>query len=202
MRTYTTKHTVYNFDELSDEAKQKALDRYREKHNKSLYEDNAWSTQNDDYWTMELEDYGLTYGGYDKTYFDTYRGGSGFGGLDIDNYAKLAGALKLDKRSKAYKLIANEDIHFNLETGRDYNDIRSVEFEEYGLTSEEFEELPDKVQKELEKICDKIVDVVQALESKLLASARSNEEYYFPDEGLKEMFESNEFEFYKDGSIA
>jgi len=58
------------------------------------------------------------------------------------------------------------------------------------------------VQKELEKICDKIVDVVQALESKLLASARSNEEYYFSDEGLKEMFESNEFEFYKDGSIA
>lgn len=30
MRTFTTEHTVYEFDELSDDAKQKAIDQYRE----------------------------------------------------------------------------------------------------------------------------------------------------------------------------
>lgn len=30
MRTFTTKHTVYTFDELTDEARQKAIDKYNE----------------------------------------------------------------------------------------------------------------------------------------------------------------------------
>lgn len=202
MRTYIVKHTVYKFEGLSKEAQDKALEMYRDKYADQLYEDSAWNTQNDDYWQMALEEYGLTYGGYNKMYFDTYRGESGFGDLDIGDYTKLANALKLDKRSKAYKLIANESIHFNLSTGRDYSDIRSVEFEEYGITGDEFEELPDKTVKDLERASEHILPFVQDLETELLKNARANEEYVFSDESLIEMFEANEYEFYEDGRLA
>lgn len=202
MRTYTVKHTVYKFEELSKESQEKALELYRDKHQDSLYQDATWSTQNDDYWQLELEDFGLTYGGYDKVYFDPYRGESGFGDLDIDDYGKLADALKLDKRSKAYHLIANKDIQFNLETDRDFNSLRSVDYEAYGIDWGEFDKLPDSTLEQLDKACDKILSFVKDLESNLLKNARGNEEYAFSDENLKEMFEANEYEFYKDGRLA
>lgn len=202
MRKYTIEHVVYKFEELSEEAQEKALEMYRHKHQESLYEDSAWSTQNDDCWQMALEEYGLCYGGYDKTYFDTYRGGSGFGGLDIDDYAKLADKLGLDRRTKAWQLIANKDIQFNLMVGGDCDSIRDVDFEEYGITWDEFDELPDKTINELEKACEHIKSFVQDLEAELLKGARQNEEYTFSDESLKEMFEANEYEFYEDGRLA
>lgn len=50
--------------------------------------------------------------------------------------------------------------------------------------------------------CTQIYMFVQDLEARLLKSARANEEYVFSDEGLKEMFDANEYEFYEDGRLA
>jgi hypothetical protein len=59
MRKFTTEHTVYNFDELSDEAKQKALEK--------LYDINVEF----DWWDMTYED--TLQFGIDICGFDLYR---------------------------------------------------------------------------------------------------------------------------------
>lgn len=73
MRKFTTTHTVYTFDELSKEAKQKAIEQYREG------EDFPWL--HDDM-TMKLEDllkqHGITYDHTPNVYYSlSYAQGDG-----------------------------------------------------------------------------------------------------------------------------
>ncbi|CAB4182485.1 hypothetical protein UFOVP1439_25 [uncultured Caudovirales phage] len=199
MRQVTT--TLYKYEELTEEAKAAAIDNYKNKCSDAIYEDIEWSIQNDDLWLEKLADYGLTYSGWDHMYHDD-RGNAGFGGLDIEDTKKLANSLGLDKRSKTYKLIANQNIRFSFNTGRDLNNIQDVEYEEYDLTTEEFEALTDEVRTKLDQAAETVKSIIEDLEAELAKYCQAEEEYGFSDEAIIERFDMSEFEFEEDGTIA
>lgn len=189
MRTFTTQHTVYTFDELTPETQEKVLDNLRTINIEDVY----W------YYDEMLEDLAREYGielAWSDLCFDLDR--SNYLYLDnhdhdrtgktsyIDNMTKFLKKAGIDLRTRDAKQLLNDGFtlatkHYGGGDGRNY-------IEEYSDISADTEE-------KLQSCIDELTDTLK----KYL-----REQYYslMEDDCVKETIYANEYEFYEDGRIA
>jgi hypothetical protein len=176
MRTIETK--VYEFNELSEEAKEKAIDNMRTR----MYD---WDIH---YWVIDdcylLNPKGindLIIGNTRKIYYS----------LDRDRYIDISNGMEI-----------NNDIAF-LEWLKIPFDIHDKVYYTIGKDSIEFEENEDGytfTDNELE-ILDNAKEIFEDHCAWVLNCIESNIEYYFSDENIIEDITCNEYEFTEEGNI-
>lgn len=192
MRTFTTKHTVYQFDELSEEAKQKALE--------SLYDINV----EHDFWTyddfmLELaEGYGIKLNLRDMC-FDLYHrefyldlhdhSRSGDTPSYIENEKLFLKRSGIDLRSKdAKELIANG-------IGLDTQHYGGGS----GATKIDVDRYASEVSAETEQ---KLQDTLSEFEQEALKTLQQEYDWRTSEEAIIDTINANEYEFYADGTLA
>ena len=176
MRTIETK--VYEFNELSEEAKEKAIDNMRTR----MYD---WDIH---YWVIDdcylLNPKGindLIIGNTRKIYYS----------LDRDRYIDISNGMEI-----------NNDIAF-LEWLEIPFDIHDKVYYTIGKDTIEFEENEDGytfTDNELE-ILDNAKEIFEDHCAWVLNCIESNIEYYFSDENIIEDINCNEYEFTEEGNI-
>jgi hypothetical protein len=176
MRTIETK--VYEFNELSEEAKEKAIDNMRTR----MYD---WDIH---YWVIDdcylLNPKGindLIIGNTRKIYYS----------LDRDRYIDISNGMEI-----------NNDIAF-LEWLKIPFDIHDKVYYTIGKDTIEFEENEDGytfTENELE-ILDNAKEIFEDHCHWVLNCIESSVEYYFSDEGVIEDIQCNEYEFTEKGNI-
>lgn len=189
MRQFTTNHTVYSFDELSDDAKQKAIE--------SLSDINI-----DYYWYYDeyLEDIASEYGiklvwsdlcfDLDRgsyLYMDNHDHGRTGDTSYIEDNLKFLKKAGLDLRTKNAKELIENGIslatkHYGGGDGRNYIDA------DYADISEEADQ---KLQDTIDELCDR-----------LRSQLREDYEYRTSEEAIIDTIQANEYEFYEDGRQA
>ena len=176
MRTIETK--VYEFNELSEEAKEKAIDNMRTR----MYD---WDIH---YWVIDdcylLNPKGindLIIGNTRKIYYS----------LDRDRYIDISNGMEINNDIAFLEWLKIPfDIHDKVyyTIGKD-----TIEFEEnedgYTFTDNELEIL-DNAKEIFEDHCDWVLNCIE-----------SNIEYYFSDENIIEDITCNEYEFTEEGNI-
>lgn len=188
MRKFTTEHTVYSFDELSEEAKQKALE--------NLYDINIDYYWYYDEWLEEIaEEYGIKLRWSDLC-FDLDRGNylyidnHGHGNKDVsylEDDRKFLKKSGIDLRSKDAREILNSGISLDCKHygGGDGRSIINTDGCDISGDTE------DKLQEAINELCDR-----------LLKQLRDDYEYRTSEEAIIETITANEYEFYEDGRQA
>ena len=189
MRNFTTEHTVYNFEELTPEAQQKAIE-----NNYEINVDYYW------YYDEMLEDIAQEYGinlVWSDMCFDLDRGNY----LYIDNhdhgrtgetsgieqnitFLKRAG---LDLRTKDARELLDNGItlatkHYGGGYGANYIETN------YADISEKTDQM--------------LQDTIDELCNRLLSQLRQDYEWRTSEEAIREALIENEYEFYEDGRMA
>ena len=189
MRKFTTEHTVYTFEELSEEAQQKAIE--------NNYEINV-----DYYWYYDeileeiASDYGvnliwsdlcfdLDRGSY--LYMDNHDHGRSGQTSDIEDAQKFLKRAGIDLRTRdARELLSNglslATKHYGGGDGANYVDT------DYCDISAKTDDL---LQATINELCDK-----------LLEQLRADYEWRTSEEAIRETLIENEYEFYEDGRSA
>ena len=189
MRTIRTK--IYSFEELSNEAKQTAIQEVREMY----YEDNNFA-----HWAVddcalfepkhqELEElFGKDYNfplienTRESIYFNTDRNSflDCAKAMEVTNDKQFLLWLGIDTNEEEFK-----DISFNIFTPNYRNSDTTIEFEDFDSS------FGDVVDMAVEKFNNHIQDVLKRIEADI--------DYRFTDEAIIEDIEANEWEFYKNG---
>lgn len=203
MRTETITYKIYTFDELSTEAKKKALDQYRY----SLVENSEWyETIIEDYVHI-LEEHGFI---EPNIYFDLHNQGQGacFDCYTVDLETVLNKLVELEiypaaKKVSKKEALRNLILSINILT-RDYRN--SYEGTRYiQLDIDEILDLDDTSKRRIGKVLDAFEKEVEALRIKLcvMIFRALNEEYDYltSDIGITETFHNNETEFTSNGII-
>lgn len=225
-RTYTTETTVYQFDELSDKAKEKARDWYRE------------VSASDEWWEAALEDaqqiaalFGLTIHNDTENciasngrkftrstpaiHFSLYEHGSG-ACLTNANYAFKADALENVKAyaptdETLHAIVTNiqnaqapvfDSIALNIRSNGNYTNSRSMGFEaeevDESLESELAKLMPGDFLKSENAIISEIRDFADWIYQELI----DEYEYRNSAEVVDETIKANEYEFLESGERA
>lgn len=200
MRQFTTKHTVYNFEELSNEAQEKALNTLHE-----INLDYEWYT-----FTIEDKEAALEAQGVDN--IDIQFSGfwsQGDGASITFNINDLKKFMKHHKISNKFKLVYNNEdvivanvtrasyphyVHENMVRG----DVSIHGYIDDDMTSEKINKLEEQVNAFEEWLTEYIRDESQELYKALEAEYS----YLTSEEGIKETIEVNQYEFYEDGTLA
>jgi hypothetical protein len=194
MRTVETK--VFAFDELSKEAKENAIEQYRNR-----------SQEQGEYLYFFPEDcnHYLTEAGFENTelrYSLSYSQGDGLS-FSAESYSKLEElynkVLGKGKEKTAKVLAENTEVRIQHNNGHySYASKRDVEvlIENYTSSFENKNRI-DEVCAKVEEILQEIyMDLCRALEEKGYAEI----EYQDSDEAITESIEANEYEFEEDGT--
>lgn len=176
MRKFTTEHTVYNFDELSDEAKQKALEDLSD-----INVEYDWYTYELDFNEGIFAKHGLE---VDDINFELdYRGWADFREINIADPKLLLKSIGVDLRSKA----AREALENGIGTAKHH--YSGAEFRSYFETgNDDFD--------------DRLSDLWQELTGEALQRLQGDYGYLTSKEAIIETIEANEYEFYEDGRLA
>ncbi len=189
MRKFTTEHTVYKFEELSEEAQQKAIE-------------NNYDINVDYYWYYDeileeiASDYGvnliwsdlcfdLDRGSY--LYMDNHDHGRSGQTSDIEDAHKFLKRAGLDLRTRDARELLDNGIslatkHYGGGDGRNYIDTN------YADVSDETDQ---KLQNTIDELCDRLRTLL-----------RDDYEYRTSEEAIRETLIENEYEFYEDGRSA
>lgn len=182
---------IYSFEELSNEAKQVAIQEVRE----TYYEDNDFA-----HWAVddcalfepkheELEelfgkdyDFPLIENTRESIYFNTDRNSflDCAKAMQVTNDKQFLLWLGIDINEEEFK-----DISFNIFTPNYRNSDTTIEFEDFDSS------FGDVVDMAVEKFNNHIQDVLKRIEADI--------DYRFTDEAIIEDIEANEWEFYKNG---
>ena len=175
MKTYQVK--VYNFVELNEQAKDKAIEWYRNgcmdldyelcnedfKNNlKEVFEENGFCN-------VEIEDYDLSY--YKNRPYLNIK----YAGIDLNKFI-----------SERQKWIKNADIDFSI--GRN-------ELEVYKQNVE----LSKRAERIVEILAEKIQDKFNEVKANIIKNGLANIEYVEKDETIAENIIANEYEFLENG---
>lgn len=178
MRTFTTEHTVYTFDELSDAAKDKALDNLR------------YINVEHDWW--------------ESTYEDAYQIGLTIDGFDIDHH-EIDGRLDDDLPTVCQSIV---DEHGpGTETHQlavDYLKQWETLVAKYsdGINLDQVADDADK-QDDFDAEADELTKQFEyQLLQEYLSMLAQECEYLMSDEVITELIKANEYEFTKDGELA
>ena len=185
MRLETIK--IYQFDELSEEAKERVIEKVRERIFDSdiILEDMKWA------FLSILEGYGI-----EKEENEI--------GWDINKYGRFFVSFKLDdidcskllKKKFSDEVLDNFSLSCEVRYNRIYIDVEFIgDVDEDDISEEIAEALREQIEGELYFIVEKIIE-------KIREALRNAYEYFFEDEDVIEYIEANEFEFYGDGTIA
>lgn len=177
MRTETTTRTLYTFDELSDKAKAKALDAYRE------------INLNHDWW--------------DGTYDDAKNIGLEIEGFELDRRRGAEGSFIEDANHCASRIIAEHgEMCETYKTAKaflsDWAELVAkysdgVNLDQVHEDSEyKFDQEADELQEEFLKSILEDYSIMLQKES----------EYLYSDEAVRETIEANEYEFTEEGKEA
>lgn len=186
MRTFTTTHVVYSFDELNKVAQDEAIEK-------------LWDINVDhDWWDGDLEwfnsDYLADYGiEVDDMNFDLDRDAwIDFGGVNVVDCRKLLKAVGVDLQSKE----ARELVHGGIGVDKHY--YAGGEFMScFNLGHYYIDANSDK----LDDIETKLNELWADLKADLLRKLRDEYDYCTSREAIVETIKANEYEFYGDGRI-
>lgn len=181
MRTFITETTVYNFEELSDDAQRKALE-------------NLWDLNVDyDWWDSTYEDAARI--GLKITEFDTYHGI-----IDGELTEYLLDCCKLIRREHGKECET-------FKTAAEYLDTYIKAFKEWLPLQDKEDYEHWKVVNWLEEFrfsdeADEITrDFTKALLEDYLIILRREYDYLTSEESVKESILANEYEFTEDGKL-
>ena len=173
MRTETTTRTIYKFDELSDSAKDKALDNCR------YYEvDHDW---------------------WEYTYEDASEVGIKITSFDIDRASYCNGEIP-DTEQTAHNIVDNHgEVCDTYKVAAAYlkerdEAIKAAPKDEDGEFEDEYE-----LDQKLDELGE---EFKKAILEEYLSILRKEYEYLTSDEAVKEMIEANEYEFTEEGERA
>lgn len=184
MRTETIVRTLYHFDELTEKAKDKARDWYR---NGAL--DYAW---------------------WDCTYEDAARVGLEITGFDLDRRKGVEGTLTMSlvesckailaehgESCATHKLASDFLTAFNRLDNEKDEAIRAMTDEE--IDNEKETDIIEHFEVEVEALTE---EYVYALREEYASILQREYEYLLSDECVDETIQANEYEFTEDGRIA
>lgn len=193
MRTKQIK--IYKFEELSKEAKEKAIENQR---NNEGYLDYQWFDYLHEGFIEELNTMGVDCEGFE---WDLYRSRDFKAEeLNVTDNQKLLKSAGLTKW-----LIINE-------LRADKTEIYDIGLDEYGKADVEFEQKEDydyeqwsdeeysDREKEAEEIEDKITEFIKEKFKKFWERLNKDYSYLLSDEGIKNDLEANDYEFNEDGT--
>lgn len=188
-RTYSTTHTVYKFEELSDEAKSKAID--------NLYDINVdsdwWEFAYDDI-ENDLKEIGITIQEKHRFYFEIDRGS--YFHINKPIVTNTLAFLKAAGIPNAETIAPLLSVHLSSNSFRaGESNTNHAEIDVEYLDDVEFELDEEKLSKELsEFINDKCEDYIILLRKEL--------EYLTSREAIIDTIEANEYEFTENGKLA
>lgn len=193
MRTKQIK--IYKFEELSKEAKEKAIENQRSNEG---YLDYEWFSYLQEDFIEELNTIGVDCEGFE---WDLYRSRDFKAEeLNVTDNQKLLKSAGLTKW-----LIINE-------LRADKTEIYDIGLDEYGKADVEFEQKEDydyeqwsdeeysDREKEAEEIEDKITEFIKEKFKKFWERLNKDYSYLLSDEGIKNDLEANDYEFNADGT--
>lgn len=190
--------TLYKFEELSQEAKERAIEKYRE----HCLDYDWWEFEFEDF-NEQLKEVGLSCRTF---YFDIYRNEFTMGGPSIDDIKKFMISAGLTNWLIANELAGKEEINFSLSI-MDSNKNNAVYFDdiyreagEYqGLALIEDKSITEEERKEFDDMEEKLSDFLFNLRKKFLKQLREQEDYLTSDEAIKDTLIANEYDFEVDG---
>ena len=190
MRTKTIK--IYKFEELSKEAKNKAIE---DQMSNESYLDYEWFDYLHEGFIEELNTIGVN---CKEFYWDLYRN-ERFKAKDIEvtdnqKLLKSAGLTKWliinelrNEKTEIYSIGLSENGEAEVE----------IDFEnEDNLSDEEYVDR----EKEVEELNEKITDFMEEKFEEFLGRLQKDYDYLMSDEGIKEDLEANDYEFNEDGT--
>lgn len=199
MRSYTTKHIVYTFDELSDEAKRTVL----EKHYDINVNYDGWHNSIIDDWQEQLENNGLADVDIQYSGFWAQGDGASFTATIKD----LPKFLKLHKLGNKYRLLANnaDTVDASLERiNNHYSHERTVRSDVNTYYAENH--LSHKQAIKLEAQANEFEEWLDEWQEKtaktIYKQLQEDYDYLTSEEAIIETIRANEYEFYENGIMA
>ena len=182
MKTKTI--NIYSFNELSDEAKEKALSEYREVKE-------SWDSFDIDFLREDFKEELLKIGILiENFYFDIYKNEFYFSNPQI-----VYPILFLEKMGFTKWLMVKE-LSFKSEEERE--EFKELLEDNFFITDNEMNYIESNGEAFEEEINEKFKDI----RMKFLKQVREDYEYQMSDEALTEEIEANEYEFLNDGGRA
>jgi len=178
---------IYKFEDLSEEAREKAISDLRES---EFYLDYEWFDYLYEDFKEELKDKGISCNTF---YFDLYGNEFNIDKPYIEDNNKF---LKNAIGSKYLIMFNLENKEFEVSLSENcYTDFEVLENEDKELTEEEY-----KANTELEiKINEEADEYLSNLKRDFLKRLNNDYEYLQSDEAIREHIEANEFEYLKNG---
>ena len=201
MRQFTTHHTVYKFDELSEEVKQTVLDNLRHVNVDSDF----WCEHIIDDHVQQLEAQGLSNVDIQFSGFHSQGDGASFTATVSD----LQAFLRHHKLGNEYKTLYSwhEYIDATIERARYphyvhsnmiHGDVRTGRDVYQEATPEQYDRIHEQVDGFEKWLTEWARDYSDDIYSELFREY----DYLTSDEAITEMIEANEYEFYSDGRMA
>lgn len=207
MRTITKITNVYEFEELSSDAKEHALDKYRE----WMTDDPYWYTCIEEDWKDKLSDLGIEKPEISFSGFWNQGDGAVFTSKNIDLIKLLTGLGMQNEYKYIYDLLVDDVMNVSSGINR-----TSTYYDHEGTAklSIDFEQLNDDYESEekYNEVENKAIEMLSQLEKELEQWRRETckelysdlqQEYEMlqSDDVLKEIFIENEYEFTEDGEM-
>lgn len=204
--------TIYNYDELSEEAKKYAVERYRSNHGEYLFDD--WDSRN---LTNYFKEYvSNEYGYEDKEFYWSlsYSQGDGvrFEGKMYDDEILRVAKRLLDEEE--FNLLnefmsdntvrgvilgtSNHYYHYNtmeVELDSDLSSLYDAEIEELGI------DVFNRLEEIVELLEDYILEDIKGISRELESIGYKEIEGHYEDDYIIELLIANEREFLEDGSL-
>lgn len=176
MRTETTTRILYKFDELSDKAKETALDRYR-------YINTGAGTE----W-------------WDQTYEDAANVGIKIEGFDTGRSCAIDGKVE-DTEQTAHSIVKEHGEECSTyKTAAEYLKERDAIIQRAGDSNDSEDSLD---QDEVDNLLDELgEEFTKSILQDYLTILRDEMEYLESDEAIQETIEANDYEFTEDGKPA
>lgn len=197
----TITRTVYTYDELSDDAKEKARDECRHWNT----DDDYWYEHSLDYWKEELEKQGI----YDAeiSFSGFYHQGSGASFTGKPNLAEWMKAQGIARRYRALYYAAtnptNEVEAFaTITSGRGYSHYtRGVPEVELRCYLDDEDPRAVRLNQQADEVNDAFEQWFRDQEGEIYRNLRDEYEYLTSDEAIAEMLIVNETQFNEDGGL-
>lgn len=192
MQTITRQYQVYKFDELPDQIKQKALDKYRD-WNVNSWNENGWAE-----YILEQQEAGLSSMGFDnaKIYFSGFS--SQGDGACFEASVNITQYIKNRRLGNKFRALLNQEECFSYSithSGHYYHE-HSMKVEQ-GFWGEPTEKAQTQAELLLELIEIEIVEIAKRIYKKL----EEEYDYLTSDEAITESFLENGYDFTIDGEI-
>jgi hypothetical protein len=206
----TIQKTVYKFDELNDEAKEKVINSFRDDPIDFEFEANALI----EYWKERLQEIGFEDAEIQYSYSGFYHQGEGASFTADVNPEKVINAmimcnrLSIDTANLYNKMLYMTDlnivelIYMVYRTSHHYSQEMTVSVDsdsEFYLN--DCSKAEDYFYDAFEQLRDDIQDYMRELCQEIFFNLRMGYEHINSDEYITENIKNNEYEFYADGSL-